>query len=148
MEITKGQHWFEGTVDGPYGQIGVLFVERESDRFTAKYHRKSRLYVGSIEKRHEPLKAQQETLPSPKDRGEDPANDKAYDEYNRAYLKAARVEVRAVLDALVAGGLLREVPKFSFSRKAGCSCPCSPGFIIDGPPVRLPNGRPVDVSLA
>jgi hypothetical protein len=65
-------------------------------------------------------------LPAPKFKGEDPENDKAYRDFNRKF--AANMKAYAIL-AQENG----EVPnaKLRFSAKAGCSCPCSPGFILD-----------------
>lgn len=51
-----------------------------------------------------------------------PEVDKAWDRYNRAYVKAQS----AVLNAVKA---LTKVDEFRFDKHAGCSCPCSPGFI-------------------
>ena len=53
-------------------------------------------------------------------KGEDVENDKAW----RAYNHAERLLARAAIDAA-----FPEFGKSFFSRRAGCSCPCSPGFI-------------------
>lgn len=68
----------------------------------------------------------EQPAPAWKPRGEDPTVDKAWDAYNRAEVKAMRVKVLNWLDA--AG---YERVKVRFSRKAGCGCGCSPGFIAD-----------------
>jgi len=69
-------------------------------------------------------------LPKPKERGVDPENDKAYDRFNRAQVRIWKAHlVAAMEEGLMPGG---ERVKPIFSRKAGCSCPCSPGFILNG----------------
>ena len=79
-------------------------------------------------------------IPAPEytTRGEDPANDKAWDAYNRAEVKAMKAELETAADELIS----RYTPDQSFSaisvalteglkfsRKAGCSCGCSAGFV-------------------
>jgi hypothetical protein len=61
-------------------------------------------------------------------RGEFPELDKAWDAHNRAIIKAERDVLMPLLKGTQFEG------KASFSRKAGCSCGCSPGFILE-------NGR-------
>lgn len=148
LEITKGKHWPEATIDGPHGPITITFLGRENERFTARYHRKSRAYPSSADlcKKVPDLAAAEAALPLPKERGEDPENDRAYDGFNRRYIKAARAELKAVLAALAEAGMVDAGATASFSRHAGCSCPCSPGFILSAR-VRL-NGKPVDLHVA
>jgi len=75
----------------------------------------------------------------------------------RALTTQARVGLLDALNALVprldvnfrdwtTGLVLPSVGTFKikFSRKAGCSCGCSPGFIVDGDTLRV-DGEPVDV---
>jgi len=60
--------------------------------------------------------------------GEDPENDKAWKAYNRAEvrtMKAGLLEANAAFNFLPADGW-----ELTFSRKAGCSCGCSPAFIL------------------
>lgn len=58
-------------------------------------------------------------------RGEDVANDKAWDSFNRNWTKVSKaIAFKALADMNV------HFAKASFSRRAGCSCPCSPGWII------------------
>lgn len=52
-------------------------------------------------------------------KGEDPANDKAWRAYNKR-------EVAVMRDILALLGV--DTTEWSFSRKAGCGCGCSPGF--------------------
>lgn len=65
-------------------------------------------------------------------RGVNAALDAAWDKHNRSWIKAKRAVMEAVFNALTTeeraelgvahGGL-------TFSRKAGCTCGCSPGFM-------------------
>ena len=61
--------------------------------------------------------------------GDDPENDKAWRKYNRDKI----VAMRELLDDI--SGWLQSISngdlKYRFSRKAGCSCGCSPSFIAD-----------------
>lgn len=66
-------------------------------------------------------------LPAPKERGVDPENDKAYDKHNRAVVRIQKAHLVAAMEL----GLLPSTEELRFSRKAGCSCPCSPGFIAN-----------------
>lgn len=59
-------------------------------------------------------------------KGKDPEVDIAWRKYNRAEITIMRERARKWLD----DNGLSDV-KLSFSRKAGCSCGCSPGFIAD-----------------
>lgn len=58
-------------------------------------------------------------------KGEDKANDKAWRIYNRAEVSLQRM----VIERLVLEGVIPAFfSKFTFSRTAGCSCGCSPGW--------------------
>lgn len=58
-------------------------------------------------------------------KGEYPTLDKAWKQYNKMEV----VSMRGLLDAAcTAMGL--KIESVKFSRYAGCSCPCSPGFIV------------------
>ncbi len=62
-------------------------------------------------------------------RGVSPQADKAWDRGNREIVKNQRAVIE---EALQASPLLRQIVgnhALTFSRKAGCWCPCSPGFI-------------------
>jgi len=68
-----------------------------------------------------------ECVPPYGSRGENEANDKAWDVYNKREVKVSRETVEV---ALRAAGIAMPA-KMTYSRKAGCSmCPCSPGFVI------------------
>jgi hypothetical protein len=73
-------------------------------------------------------------------KGEDKAIDAAWRKYNREEVRLMTAELEAakteVLDRPVDGpdavwGAVLEAleQKLRFSQKAGCSCPCSPGFV-------------------
>lgn len=66
-------------------------------------------------------------LPAPTMRGEDVEVDKAYDRYNRAQVRIWKAHLVAAMEQ----GVVPNVEGIRFSKKAGCSCPCSPGFIVD-----------------
>lgn len=147
IEVKQGDYFPYVEVPGPHGVIKVTFVGREGERREPRrYYANSKAYPAGVREGNAELKALAEALPAPKQRGEDPENDRAYDAYNRAYIKAGRVELKAVLDALVAAGWLSVAPKAAFSRYAGCSCPCSPGFKLDQ--TLYYEGKPVDLSLS
>lgn len=68
-------------------------------------------------------------------KGDDPDNDKAWKDYNRlevATMKhfAKRIE-GYIRKTLGDRGIFPAEARFDFSRYAGCSCPCSPGFITN-----------------
>lgn len=99
-----------------------------SDR---SYWSASRVYASNIEDQCPALEEQRAALPQPKTRGEDAENDKAYDAYNRAYIKAWREQVVKAFTALTEfGAPANALDGMRFSRKAGCSCPCSPGGVL------------------
>lgn len=58
-------------------------------------------------------------------KGEDPENDRLWVAYNRLELKLMREKIATAFEEAGIEG------KLSFSRKAGCSCGCSAGFILD-----------------
>lgn len=59
-------------------------------------------------------------------RGDNPAMDEAWDKWNRATVRLMKKEA---LRTLAEVG--HPEAKVSFSRKAGCGCGCSPGFVVD-----------------
>lgn len=55
--------------------------------------------------------------------------------HNRPHRELQR-QIRAVVDAeLIVAGYNPQ--KWSWSQKAGCTCPCSPGWIVSGEPGRM-----------
>jgi len=72
-------------------------------------------------------------------KGDDPDNDKAWRKYNRDEITEMRKlleDVTVFLNDIANGDLT-----YRFSRKAGCGCGCSPGFIADR--ALFLNGRPI-----
>lgn len=59
-------------------------------------------------------------------RGEDKESDKAWRKYNRAELEIMRERAEDLLRRNDFSAV-----NLRFSRKAGCGCGCSPGFILD-----------------
>jgi len=55
-------------------------------------------------------------------RGDYPEVDKAWDQFNRAFVKGQSMVLAAVAH-------LTGVDEVRFDKRAGCTCPCSPGFI-------------------
>lgn len=68
---------------------------------------------------------------------------KGYSKAKRAATRAAAKKLNDILDVGSLGTQGIRVKNFSIH--AGCSCPCSPGFILDGD-VRW-NDRPVDIWI-
>lgn len=66
------------------------------------------------------------TQPPVSVKGKDPENDKAWRKYNKAEVSMERF----VIQQAAKDGVLDEdfVKELNFSRKAGCSCGCSPGW--------------------
>lgn len=68
-------------------------------------------------------------------RGDFPEIDKAWDRANRAYVDASTHHVERVLRTLFFQGDLsggnNVLGKVRFSKNAGCSCGCSPGWVMD-----------------
>lgn len=62
-------------------------------------------------------------------RGDYPETDKMFDRLNRQVIKNERALVEAAIAASPELAALVGSTKLHFSRHAGCSCPCSPGFI-------------------
>lgn len=74
-------------------------------------------------------------------RGEHPALDKAWDALNGWIVEQKEQALYAAMSQLVEP--VEELIEGSkFSRKAGCSCGCSPGFVVEG----LPPNRDVWVE--
>lgn len=78
-------------------------------------------------------------------RGKFPKLDKAWDAYNRGVVAEQRKVLIAAIEAL---GVNPATLLLKFSRKAGCSCGCSPGFVVDGhvPHLSVRGALYVDVS--
>ena len=70
-------------------------------------------------------------------RGDNPELDKEWDAYNRREVKAMKAIIKKVLG---------EDVKVYFSRKAGCSCGCSAGFVYNGNTIRLNGADSIHIS--
>jgi hypothetical protein len=87
-------------------------------------------------------------------RGDGSDEDKAWKKYNRLELNTMKLKLGLVTEVLQAGGYLRPEPgaRWNFSRNAGCSCGCSPGFVRKGTRVsgyyRGSNHFPADVWVS
>lgn len=64
-------------------------------------------------------------------RGAYPALDRAWDAFNSHLIAAKTAALRAAGTAL-ADDVDAMMATAKFSRKAGCSCGCSPGFVVEG----------------
>lgn len=64
-------------------------------------------------------------------KGQNAENDELWKKYNRLEIKAQRDVISVALDDIALAVRIPEDFKFTFSRNAGCSCPCSPGFIVN-----------------
>lgn len=132
--------------DGSAVRVQVRSHTRHSTR---EYFAKSRVYVWNVTERNAALVEAEKALPAPRPRGEDPENDRAYSRFNRAYVKAWRAEAAAALKELTVKeprlSAWLDRAKLKFSRNAGCSCPCSPGGVLDSRV--LFEGGPVDIHI-
>lgn len=101
---------------------------RPEDLYRTHSGRKTRAYVTVTES--------EVAMPRPpygSARGDGSEEDRLWRLYNRWELKAMRLKLSRVTRVLeVLTGLQIPTEHWHFSRKAGCSCPCSPGFILDG----------------
>lgn len=102
---------YQTVIDGH--DVNVTYKMTRDNDWSAKY-RRARAYIWY------PTEAFCGEHPPYSMKGDDPANDKAWRQFNRKEVAA----MRNIMDVV---GL--DVPEWRFSRKAGCSCPCSPGFI-------------------
>lgn len=101
----------------------------------AGYHsnKKTRLYVDG-ESSAAASRAEAERLSKEAgtwERGKSLEADKAWDRHNREVIKNKRETIEFLVDE---NELLRSLlagHKLSFGRKAGCSCGCSPAFVVD-----------------
>ena len=127
--------------------LEIKVIHRNPNESVRDYMKNTRVYVFGLEK-FDDLYALEKALPAPKMKGEDKENDKAYATYNRKYAGAVRVVGLKGLGAAfghVTRRLQLEDVVAKFSSKAGCSCPCSPGLVLDRR-LRTHNG-PVDIYV-
>jgi hypothetical protein len=64
-------------------------------------------------------------------KGDDAENDKKWRKYNREEVAIMRVFAENILGDATEALDLPNLGKLRYSRKAGCSCGCSPGFIAE-----------------
>jgi hypothetical protein len=106
-------------------------------RYDDRYDARTRLYASSLID-YKSIGDQ----PPVSVKGDDPENDKAWRRYNRAELNSMNNGLNAfeleLYNTPDPTGLLAEIYEAlvgytrKFSRKAGCSCGCSPGFVMGG----------------
>lgn len=133
---------------------GVEISVRER-RYESKqqYNAKSMISTWELENAHPDLKASEDALPAPKMKGEDKENDNAYNKHNRLYAKRSRETAEKYVRKLIEAGIIEfayadvDNVKFSFSRTAGCSCPCSPGVKVDSFLRSVDTKKKVDISI-
>jgi len=113
------------------GNLGSFQItcSNHRDRDFKNYNRKGRIYLSSPNPESLGLGTSPESYSSD-DGG---LNDQAWKAWNRLEVKVMRM----FADHAVEG-------KKTFSAKAGCSCPCSPGFISQNP---LHRGRNIYVDV-
>jgi len=130
------------TVAGRHEVTGRIIPWHDRQRIT----RKTRVYVS--------ISAEDVPLPIPPlfaEDGETP-NDAAWAAYNRAEVRVMRTRLREAHAVMRAAGYAPD-GSYAFSRKAGCGCGCSPGFILNGK-IRAPqqhrgaDNQPVEVWIS
>lgn len=65
----------------------------------------------------------------------------------KAYNKREIDRMKMFIPFALAEAGLDPFTKVSWSRNAGCSCGCSPGFIVQGETTALKNSRPADIFV-
>jgi hypothetical protein len=105
------------------------------------YNKKTRVYVSTPDEG-----LGMECPPYGSWRGDGSAEDLAWKAYNKLELAAMRTLIATFGPVFRRHTQAPETVKFSFSRKAGCSCPCSPGFVADTRV--MSNGSIVDIHIS
>jgi len=122
------------------GHNGAWYAKANCGEFTVTVHTrawdekatKTRLYVGGeAEVDFSAAYEADYADGGPKPRGQRPEVDKLYDSLNRQVVKNKKALLAEAKEQAAVAELLGE-RKMTFSRKAGCSCGCSAGFILDG----------------
>lgn len=142
------------------GGFKITLVQRRFET-TAQYYAKTRVYVADKLLETDPtyaaLSAAESFLGDRRfaEHGTDAAVDSLYDTLNRTITRLKRETARTFLEALhgentdevfeiFSNNLFSsDIPKIRFSRTAGCSCPCSPGCVVDR--TYRAQGVPVDM---
>jgi hypothetical protein len=120
----------------------IHIMRRRFDQRASEYYARTRMYVSTpdgVLPGHPPFGSV---------RGDGSAEDKAWRAYNRLELEVMRAMVemaRPIVEAMTFGA---KDAKWSFSRKAGCSCGCSPGFREGSDHTRRFLSGPCDVWVS
>lgn len=140
MELTQdkfGRFGFETDT------LQITFVPRSlREDGRQSYMKNARVFIWGVHKL-EDVKASDAALPEPKNHGEDKDNDRAYAKHNRLYAKRAVEFAKAALEAY--NDYREGEDTLRFSRTAGCSCPCSPGVVMNRR--FFVQNRPVDIHV-
>jgi hypothetical protein len=107
------------------GKSSLQTVEIDGEEFVVKVTRNGAYSYGNAWKTRVFVGGQPDPkMPRPEYTviGESPENDRLWKQYNREEIKIHKAVASAVSKAD------ERVTDLKFSRKAGCSCPCSPGF--------------------
>lgn len=119
----------------------------------AEYHAATRVYVDAnclpvVSEKYSDLAFQEENLGDRRwsEIGLFPEVDALYKRLNREHARAANQVAQVVLALDIEGLSVPAAMKTRFSRRAGCSCPCSPGVILPNA-LRL-GGAPVDIWVS
>lgn len=116
-----------------------FFLNATTWHWTREYKRKTRIYVtGHEDVDFEPAYAMAKERYAFL-RGTDDETDKMFDSLNRKLIGNMRAFTLDAVQKVHYFKTLVEDNKIHFSRKAGCSCGCSPGFILDKPATVLVN---------
>ncbi len=111
-------------------KLNVVSIQTVSNRPTSKWRvepkiRKTRVYINIDSKTMEAMIGVHPPYDTPEKKF-----DAEWKKFNRAEVKAMRSVYAEVMEELNTIGL-KMSDKGSFSKYAGCTCPCSPGFISE-----------------
>lgn len=123
--------------------VEVTVIKRNRRWENARdFNKKTRLYVDLNQK-----DLGMERPPYGSQQGDGSPEDKAWKAYNKLELDAMR-EYALQAKSLLEHRLHDVISKVEFSRFAGCTCPCSPGFVVTATrgPLKL-DELPVDVYV-
>jgi len=122
------------------GKSGVWYAKAENDEFTISIRtrawdeksKRTRLYVAGEEPVDFTAAYEADRADGgPQPRGQRPEVDKLFDALNRQVVKNQKKVALEAVASIPALAELIEDCKMTFSKKAGCSCGCSPAFILD-----------------
>lgn len=117
-------HLADGTV------VMVSVRQRSYDRYNKRAYRAATRMYGAVDSLIPALNAVEPDFTAYTDENSSPeeiAAEKAWMSWRRRALKATKAQVVELLAALG-----EDTAEATFSSTAGCSCGCSPGFIIKG----------------